>query len=114
MSTKSKSWSKIRSDSMLTVEVLIDYLKKQDPKACILGFETNANAYTEQLRDIPNHLVCTVHEAREKEREWIRQVYRDYDPKKEGFNTLEELVESKVNEVFRYARDTDIIIQIGT
>lgn len=98
---------------MLTVEVLIDYLKKQDPKACILGFETNSNAYIEQFREIPNHCICTVREAKEEEREWIRNSYRGYDPEKDGFSTLDELVESKVNEVFRYAEDNDIIFNIG-
>ena len=102
---------KFRSEQMLTVESLIEWLKIQDPKACILGFETNSNAYIEQFRELPNRSICTVKDAKEDERTWIRSFYKDSDPKKEGFETLEELVEAKIAEVFRYAKDNDVIIR---
>jgi len=101
---------KHRSESMLTVETLISWLKTQDPKACILGFETNSNAYIEQFKEIPNRYICNVKDAKEDERKWLYNFYRDTDPKKEGFDTLEELVEAKVAEVFRYAHDNDIVV----
>lgn len=101
---------KFRSEKMLTVESLIEWLKTQDPKACILGFEINSNAYIEQFRELPNRSICTVKDAKENERTWIRNFYKDSIPKKEGFGTLEELVEAKVAEVFRYAHDNDIVV----
>jgi hypothetical protein len=101
---------KFRSEQMLTVESLIKWLQTQDPKACILGFETNSNAYTEQFRELPNQSMCTVKDAKEDERKWLYNFYRGTDPKKEGFDTLEELVEAKVAEVFRYAHDNDITV----
>lgn len=102
-----------RSEHMLTVESLMKWLKTQDPKACILGFESNSNAYVEQFREIPNEYICTVKEAKDREREMLRGWYRGSDPKKEGFDSLEDLIESKTAEVFRYAEDNDIIFNIG-
>lgn len=103
-----------RSDTMMTVESLIEFLKTQDPKACILAFETNSNAYTEQFRELPSHYVCSVRDAKEQERAWLKQFYRGSDPKKEGYDSLEDLVEAKVKEVFRYAEDTDVIFNLGS
>ena len=44
---------------MLTVQKLIDYLKTQDPNACILAYEPNSFAYIEQWPDLPNSDICT-------------------------------------------------------
>ena len=43
----------------------------------------------------------------------LRGWYRGSDPKKEGFDSLEDLIENKTAEVFRYAEDNDIIFNIG-
>lgn len=102
-----------RSTHMMTVESLIEFLKTQDPKGCILAFETNSNAYIEQFRELPSNYVCSVKDAKEQERSWLKQFYRGTDPKKEGYNTLEELVEAKVKEVFRYAEDSDVVFNLG-
>jgi len=101
-----------RSEIMLTVEVLIKWLQTQDPKACILAFEPNSNAYTEQFRDIPNHCITTVRDAKERERDYVRQMYAKVPPETYGCATLDEVVENRVKEVFRYAQDSDIVINI--
>ena len=54
---------------MLTVQKLIDYLKTQDPNACILAYEQNSDAYIEQLPDLPSHDILTVAEAKKIMRE---------------------------------------------
>ena len=102
-----------RSATMMTVGSLMEFLKTQDPNACILAFETNSNAYVEQTRELPSYHVCKVKDAKEQERIWLKQFYRGSDPKKEGYDSLEELVEAKVKEVFRYAEDEDVVFNLG-
>ena len=98
---------------MLTVQKLIDYLKTQDPNACILGFEINSNAYIEQFPDLPNRYIQTVKQEKIDEREWLMNVYRDIDPKTVGCKTVEEYVDKKIDEIFRYTEDTDIVLNVG-
>lgn len=49
---------------MLTVQKLIDYLKTQDPNACILAYEQNSDAYIEQFPGLPSPDILTVAEAK--------------------------------------------------
>jgi len=60
-----------RSEDMLTVADMIDWLKKQNPKACILGFEPNSNAWIEQFKDLPSISIRTVKQEKESEREHL-------------------------------------------
>ena len=62
---------------MLTVQKLIDYLKTQDPNACILAYEPNSFAYIEQLPGLPSSDICTVKEDREKQKEFLKNWYKD-------------------------------------
>lgn len=107
---KLRTGPKDRSKTMLTVESLITWLQTQDPKACILAFEPNSNAYTEQFREIPNQYISTVKDAKVREREFLKSWFRGTDPKEKGFSSMEELVNAEMNEVFRYAQDSDVII----
>lgn len=91
---------------MLTVGKLIDWLKTQDPDACILAFETNSNAYIEQMPDLPNDDVCTVKRAKELHKESLETWYRN-SPNSEA------LIQAELDTVFRYAKDTDIIIKFN-
>lgn len=64
---KLKTDPKDRSEIMLTVGSLIAWLQTQDPKACILAFEPNSNAYIEQFRKIPNQYISTVKDAKDSD-----------------------------------------------
>ena len=90
---------------MLTVQKLIDYLKTQNPNACILGFEVNSKAFIEQLPDIPNHVISTVAESKARDREYFTNSFRNC-------HNCEERVEKEIKEVYRYAQDDDIVIQL--
>lgn len=91
---------------MLTVQKLIDYLKTQDPNACILAYEPNSLAYIEQLPGLPSSDVCTVKEDREKQREFLKNWYKDTP------NT-EQKIEDELAEMYRYAQDNDVIIKFN-
>ena len=91
---------------MLTVQKLIDYLKTQDPNACILAYERNSDAYIEQLPDLPSFDTLTVAEAKKIMREELESWYKDIPdaPVK---------IENDLSTVFRYAKDNDVIIQFS-
>lgn len=89
---------------MLTVQKLIDYLKTQDPNACILAYEGNSFAYIEQLPDLPNRHICTVAEHKVAAKKWLEQWHRDeVDSAKKVKETMDE--------EYRYAKDNDVIIE---
>lgn len=93
-----------RSDrtQLLTVQKLIDYLKTQNPNACIVAFEMNSNAYTEQFPDLPNQYICTVKEDKEHERASLMHWY----------SGDEAVVKSKMDEIYRYVQDDDVVIRL--
>lgn len=91
---------------MLTVQKLIDYLKTQDPKACILAYEPNSDAYIEQFPDLPSPEVETVAEARKRMASSLKSWYRDTD-------RAEERIKQDLETVFRYAQDNDVIIRFA-
>lgn len=65
---------------MLTVQKLIDYLKTQDPNACILAYEQNSFAYIEQMPELPSLDICTVAEDKKNLEESLCRWYKG-DPK---------------------------------
>lgn len=92
--------------NMLTVQKLIDYLKTQDPDACILAYEQNSDAYIEQLSELPSYDIQTVAEAKKHMEEDLKQLYR-------GMPNANLIASNEVSTVFRYAKDNDVIIQFA-
>lgn len=91
---------------MLTVQKLIDYLKTQDPNACILAYEVNSMAYIEQFPNLPNSDICTVKEAREEHRENLKNWYKNTP-------NATKKIEEEIANTYRYAKDNDIIIKFN-
>lgn len=91
---------------MLTVQKLIDYLKTQDPDACILAYEQNSDAYIEQLPGLPSPDILTVAEAKKSMRKDLESWYKNIPdaPVK---------IENDIATVFRYAKDNDVIIRFN-
>lgn len=89
---------------MLTVQKLIDYLKTQDPNACILAYEPNSDAYIEQLPELPSPDVENVVEAKKRLENNLRSWYKDS-------KNAEEKIKRDLETVFRYAKDNDVIIR---
>ena len=89
---------------MLTVQKLIDYLKTQDPNACILAYEPNSDAYIEQLPELPSSDVENVAEAKKRLESNLRSWYKDSE-------NAEEKIKRDLENVFRYAKDNDVIIR---
>ena len=88
---------------ILTVGELIEYLKTQDPDANILAYEPNSQAYINQDPDLPNMCVCTVAEDKIREERFARRWFGD-DP------DLELKVKDHLDTTYRYAKDTDVVI----
>ena len=91
---------------MLTVQKLIDYLKTQDPNACILAYERNSDAYIEQLPNLPSFDILTVAEAKKIMRENLVSWYKDV-------SDAQVKIENDLSTVFRYAEDNDIVIRFS-
>ena len=91
---------------MLTVQKLIDYLKTQDPNACILSYEQNSDAYIEQLPGLPSPDILTVAEAKKNMRKDLQSWYKD-------MSDAQVKIENDLSTVFRYAEDNDIIIRFS-
>ena len=89
---------------MLTVQKLIDYLKTQDPNACILAYEPNSDAYIEQFPDLPSPDVESVAEAKKRLESDLNSWYKDSE-------NAEEKIKRDLEIVFRYAKDNDVIIR---
>ena len=89
---------------MLTVQKLVDYLKTQDPNACILAYEPNSDAYIEQLPELPSSDVENVAEAKKRLESNLRSWYKDSE-------NAEEKIKRDLENVFRYAKDNDVIIR---
>ncbi len=90
---------------MLTVQKLIDYLKTQDPGACILAYEDNSFAYIEQWPVLPNPGICTVKEHKARMRESLASWYK-------GTDGASEKIEHDISKAYRYAKDNDVIIEL--
>lgn len=96
-----------RSEDMLTVKDLIAYLKKQNPNACILGYESNSSAYIEQSK-VLKHTVLTVKEDKVRVKADLENWYR-HDPE----DVRNQKVKRDMDEMYRYSEDDDVIIKIG-
>lgn len=92
--------------SMLTVQRLIDYLKTQDPNACILAYEPNSDAYIEQFPTLPSPDVLNVADAKKQMQEDLKSWYRNIPD-------AEQKIKDDMDRVFRYAEDTDVIIRFN-
>lgn len=91
---------------MLTVQRLIDFLKTQDPSACILAYEPNADAYIEQFPTLPSPDVMNVKMAKEQMKEDLKSWYRDTPD-------ADKKIEREISIVFRYSQDNDVIIRFS-
>lgn len=91
---------------MLTVQRLIDFLKTQDPNACILAYEPNSDAYIEQLPSLPSPDVMNVAMAKKQMLEDLKSWYRDTED-------ADKKIERDISTVFRYATDNDVIIRFS-
>lgn len=103
-----KVMHKYRSDDMLTVQDLIDYLKTQNPRACVVGYEMNSRGYIEYPKELPNMYVCTVKEDKRRSRRHIKGWYRHESPEQ-----IKRKVKQHMKEMYRYVEDDDIIFSIG-
>ena len=93
-------------DSMLTVKDLIEFLKKQDPNALVVGYEPNSYAYISQSKDLPSAQIRTVKDDKIHEYAHLMEHYRhlsEEDRKKK--------IEENLNEMYRYVQNQDVIIQ---
>ena len=98
----------IKSDRtrMLTVQKLIDYLKTQDPNACILAYEENSFAYIEQWPVLPNADICTVAEDKQRMKKDLENWYKDSPG-----SSIE--IKKELDRTYRYAQDNDVIIKFS-
>ena len=101
---KHEEFIKMDRTRMLTVQKLIDYLKKQDPNACILAYEQNSFAYIEQLPSLPSPDICTVAEDKRSTEQSLRSWYKD-DPEADA------KIKKEIEMTYRYAKDNDVIIR---
>lgn len=92
--------------NMMTVQKLIDYLKTQDPNACILAYEPNSDAYIEQLPSLPSPDVCDVATAKKEMEKDLKNWYKDTEDANKKISKM-------IATVFRYANDNDIIIRFN-
>lgn len=104
--SKHNDFIKEGRSNMLTVQRLIDYLKTQDPNACILAYEPNSDAYIEQFPSLPSPDVLDVTMAKKQMRDDLRCWYKDTED-------AEQKIERDVSTVFRYANDNDVIIRFN-
>ena len=91
-------------ERMLTVSKLIDYLKTQNPNACIMTYEPNSFGYIEQPPALPNHFICTVAENRGRERKYLMEKWYG------GMDDAKTRCEKDLAETYRYCKDDDIVI----
>lgn len=98
---------------MLTVKKLIEYLKTQDPNAHILAYDMYSDAYVSQFPNLPNTHIQTVQQEKIDAKNRLSSIFKDFDATKYGFNSPDEFIDSKIEELFRYAKDNDVIISIG-
>ena len=100
-----EKWIESRK-GMLTVQRLIDFLKTQDPEACILAYEPNSDAYIEQFPTLPSPDVLNVKMAKEQMQNDLKKWYRDTPD-------ADKKIERDISIVFRYAQDSDVVIRFS-
>lgn len=103
-----EKWLENSRKGMLTVQRLIDFLKTQDPNACILAYESNSDAYIEQLPTLPSPDILNVAMAKKQMHDDLKSWYY-----KEDTEDADKKIEHDISTVFRYAKDNDVIIRFN-
>ena len=85
-------------EHMLTVEKLIEHLKKFDPKALVCYFEVNTGDWQAQS---PNNLQWLVRTAKD-EREELKKNPRAFHEGK---------IEEEIDDMLKYVQDNDVLIR---
>lgn len=85
-------------EHMLTVEKLIEHLKKFDPKALVCQFEVNTGDWQEQT---PENLSWLVRTAKD-EREYLMTQPRLFHEGK---------MEEEIDDMLKYVQDNDVLIR---
>lgn len=85
-------------EHMLTVEKLIEHLKKFDPKALVCQFEVNTGDWQEQT---PENLSWLVRTAKD-EREYLMTQPRLFHEGK---------MEEEIDDILKYVQDNDVLIR---
>lgn len=99
------SEEKLLSEDVLTVQKLIDYLKKQDPNAYILSYDPNSNSLTHNLGILPNIQIHTVAEDKIYHEKNLHSFYSGSDNK-------EEKIKEDMIEMYCYSNDNDIVFNL--
>lgn len=89
--------------NMVTVEKLIEHLKKFNPKSLVCYFETNSDAWCSQSTDNLKFLVRTVSDLKDE----IRKNEED----RPRFYRSKEEMEKDIETLFRYVKDDDVLIR---
>ena len=85
-------------EHMLTVEKLIEHLKKFDPKALVCQFEVNTGDWQEQT---PENLSWLIRTAKD-EREYLMTQPRLFHEGK---------MEEEIDDMLKYVQDNDVLIR---
>ena len=95
MTDTGRKWAE---EHMLTVEKLIEHLKKFDPKALVCQFEVNTGDWQEQ---IPENLSWLVRTAKD-ERDYLMTQPRLFHEGK---------MEEEIDDMLKYVQDNDVLIR---
>lgn len=88
---------------MLTVEKLIEHLKKFNPKSLVCYFETNSDAWCSQS---PNNLKFFVRTVSD-----LKAEIRNNEEDRPRFYRSKEEMEEDIKTLFRYVKDDDVLIR---
>lgn len=89
--------------NMVTVEKLIEHLKKFNPKSLVCYFETNSDAWCSQSTDNLKFLVRTVSDLKD-------EIRKNEEGRPRFYRSKEEM-EKDIETLFRYVKDDDVLIR---
>ena len=92
---KDRTW---QQDNMLTVEKLIEHLKKFDSKALVCCFETNTGDWQAQA---PKNLSWLVHSAKDEREHLMAQPSLFHEGK----------MEEEIDDMLKYVQENDVLIR---
>ncbi len=92
---KDRKW---QQDNMLTVEKLIEHLKRFDPKALVCYFETNTGDWQAQAPENLSWLVCSAKDEREH---LMALPYLFHEGK----------MEEEIDDMLKYVQENDVLIR---
>ena len=98
MSMKDINLREYAEKHMLTVEQLIEYLKKFDPKALVMQFEVNTGDWQETS---PKSLKWLVHTAKEEREDLMKRPKMFHEGK----------MEEEIDDMLKYTKDNDVLIR---